>query len=89
MPSLLATGAVHQALAERKLRSRTSLVVVADDVRDVHALSPRLLGYGADAVCPRLALDTVAGEADDRGRRRRHRVPRRRTASRPRSRPAC
>ena len=63
VPSLLATGAVHQALAERKLRSRTALVVVADDVFDVHGFAT-LLGYGADAVCPALALATVAGEAD-------------------------
>ncbi|HEU0170522.1 MAG TPA: glutamate synthase large subunit [Acidimicrobiales bacterium] len=63
VPSLLATGAVHQALAERRLRSRTALVVVADDVFDVHAFAT-LLGYGADAICPALALATVAGEAD-------------------------
>ena len=46
-----ATGAVHQRLAERRLRSRTALVVVADDVLDVHAFAT-LLGYGADAICP-------------------------------------
>ncbi|HEX6418381.1 MAG TPA: glutamate synthase large subunit [Acidimicrobiales bacterium] len=63
VPSLLATGAVHQALTEGRLRSRTSLVVVADDVFDVHAFAT-LLGYGADAICPRLALATVAAEAD-------------------------
>ena len=38
-------------------------MVVADDVRDVHAFAA-LLGYGADAICPRLALATVAAEAD-------------------------
>ncbi|MGH9156998.1 MAG: glutamate synthase large subunit [Acidimicrobiales bacterium] len=63
IPSLLATGAVHHALVAAGLRSRTSLVVVADDARDVHHLAC-LLGYGADAVCPRLALATVAAEAD-------------------------
>src|SRR5690606_25659377 len=63
VPSLLATGAVHQALTDRRLRSRTSLVVVADDAFDVHTFAA-LLGYGADAVCPSLALATVADEAD-------------------------
>ena len=36
---------------------------VTDDARDVHDVAA-LLGYGADAVCPRLALQTVAAEAD-------------------------
>ena len=38
-------------------------MVVADDVFDVHGVAT-LLGYGADAICPRLALATVAAEAD-------------------------
>jgi glutamate synthase domain-containing protein 2/glutamate synthase domain-containing protein 1/glutamate synthase domain-containing protein 3 len=63
VPSLLATGAVHQALSDRRLRSRTALVVVADDAFDVQGFAT-LLGYGADAICPRLALATVAAEAD-------------------------
>jgi glutamate synthase domain-containing protein 2/glutamate synthase domain-containing protein 1/glutamate synthase domain-containing protein 3 len=63
VPSLLACGAVHQALSDSRLRSLTSLVVVADDVFDVHGFAA-LLGYGADAICPRLALATVAAEAD-------------------------
>jgi glutamate synthase domain-containing protein 2/glutamate synthase domain-containing protein 1/glutamate synthase domain-containing protein 3 len=63
IPSLLACGAVHQALSRQRLRSRAALVVVADDVFDVHGFAT-LLGYGADAICPRLALATVAAEAD-------------------------
>jgi glutamate synthase domain-containing protein 1 len=63
IPSLLAVGAVHQALTDERLRSLTSLVAVADDVFDVHAFAA-LLGYGADAICPRLALASVAAEAD-------------------------
>jgi glutamate synthase (ferredoxin) len=63
VPSLLATGAVHQALGDLRLRSKTALVVVADDVFDVQGFAT-LLGYGADAICPRLALATVAAEAD-------------------------
>ena len=63
VPSLLAVGAVHQALTDRRLRSKTALVVVADDAFDVHAFAA-LLGYGADAICPRLVLATVAADAD-------------------------
>ncbi len=63
IPSLLATGAVHQRLTEANRRSDASLVVMADDARDVHHVAC-LLGYGADAICPRLALHTVGAEAD-------------------------
>ena len=64
VPSLLALGAVHQRLIAARLRSDTSLVVISDDARDTHSVAA-LLGYGADAVCPRLALQTVASEADE------------------------
>jgi len=64
VPSLLACGAVHQALVGHRMRSLTSLVLVADDVVDVHTFAA-LIGFGADAVCPRLALATVASEADE------------------------
>ena len=64
VPSLLSIGAIQHRLTERQLRSLTSLVVVADDVRDVHHVAA-LVGYGADAICPRLALHTVGAAADD------------------------
>ncbi|MGI9022592.1 MAG: glutamate synthase large subunit, partial [Acidimicrobiales bacterium] len=63
VPALLAIGAVHHRLVARGLRSGTSLVASADDARDVHYIAC-LLGYGADAICPGLALETVAHEAD-------------------------
>ncbi len=63
IPSLLAVGAVHHRLVDVSLRSCTSLVVVSDSARDTHEIAA-LLGYGADAICPRLALQTVAAEAD-------------------------
>ncbi|MDQ2826580.1 MAG: glutamate synthase large subunit, partial [Actinomycetota bacterium] len=63
VPAILATGAVHHRLVDRGLRSNTSLVISADDARDIHYVAC-LLGYGADAVCPGLALETVAYEAD-------------------------
>ncbi|MBK5222653.1 MAG: glutamate synthase subunit alpha [Acidimicrobiia bacterium] len=64
VPSLLSLGAVQQRLSDGLLRSTTSIVVVADDVRDVHHIAA-LVGYGADAICPRLALHTVGAEADN------------------------
>jgi glutamate synthase (ferredoxin) len=59
IPSLLALRAVHRRLVARGLRTHSSLVVVADDVRDAHGCAC-LLGHGADAICPRLALETIA-----------------------------
>ncbi len=63
VPSLLAVGAVHHRLIEARQRSNASLVVVTDEARDTHHVAA-LLGYGADAICPRLALHSVAAEAD-------------------------
>src|SRR3954447_24013802 len=63
VPALLATGAVHHRLVSQGLRMNTSLVVQADEARDSHYIAC-LLGYGADAICPGLALETVAAEAD-------------------------
>ena len=63
IPTLLATGAVHHRLMRSRRRQDASIVVDAGDARDVHAVAC-LLGYGADAICPRLALETVAGLAD-------------------------
>ncbi|HEU0131013.1 MAG TPA: glutamate synthase-related protein [Mycobacteriales bacterium] len=62
VPMLLAVGAVHQHLIDGQLRSLASLVVDSGEPRDVHHFAT-LLGYGAEAVCPRLALETVAALA--------------------------
>ncbi|MDQ6709553.1 MAG: glutamate synthase large subunit [Candidatus Dormibacteraeota bacterium] len=59
IPSLLATGAVHHHLLRQGLRSLSSIVVSSDEAREVHHVAC-LLGYGADAICPRLALQSVA-----------------------------
>ncbi len=64
VPSLLAAGAVHHALVAAGDRHRASIVVDSGDARDTHALAC-LIGFGADLVCPRLALATVAALADD------------------------
>jgi glutamate synthase domain-containing protein 2/glutamate synthase domain-containing protein 1/glutamate synthase domain-containing protein 3 len=64
VPSLLAVGAVHARLVEAGLRTRTSILVASDEPRESHHFAC-LLGYGADAICPRLALETVAALAAD------------------------
>jgi glutamate synthase (ferredoxin) len=65
IPSLLATSAVHQHLVRRGRRTRCALVVEAGDAREVHHVA-LLLGYGAGAVNPYLAFETI----DDLVRRR-------------------
>jgi glutamate synthase domain-containing protein 2/glutamate synthase domain-containing protein 1/glutamate synthase domain-containing protein 3 len=64
IPMLLALGAVHQHLLSSGLRTRTDLVVEAGDACDVHHLAA-LVGYGAGAVCPWLALQTIRSLGDD------------------------
>ncbi|MGQ0671093.1 MAG: glutamate synthase central domain-containing protein [Actinomycetota bacterium] len=59
IPSLMAVGALNTALLRAGHRTRTSIVVQADDAREAHHFAC-LLGYGAEAICPRLALATVA-----------------------------
>ncbi|HLF70032.1 MAG TPA: glutamate synthase central domain-containing protein, partial [Actinomycetota bacterium] len=59
VPMLLAVGAVHQRLLRAGHRTRTSIVVETDEAREVHEFAC-LLGYGAEAICPRLALASIA-----------------------------
>jgi glutamate synthase (NADPH/NADH) large chain len=59
IPSLLATGAVHHHLVRRGLRNRTGLVAESGDPRTVHHLAC-LVGYGAGAVNPTLAFESIA-----------------------------
>jgi glutamate synthase (ferredoxin) len=59
IPSLLAVAATHGRLTERGLRTVCSILVSSDETRDTHMVAT-LVGYGADVVCPRLALETVA-----------------------------
>ena len=58
IPSLLATGAVHHHLVREKTRTRVGLVVEAGDVREVHHVA-LLIGFGAAAVNPYLAMESV------------------------------
>jgi glutamate synthase (NADPH/NADH) large chain len=58
IPSLLLLSAVHQHLLRKHTRTQVSLVVEAGDVREVHHVA-LLVGYGAAAVNPYLAMETV------------------------------
>nr|WP_239000955.1 glutamate synthase large subunit [Jiangella asiatica] len=58
IPSLLLTSAVHHHLIREKSRTKVGLVVEAGDVREVHHVA-LLIGYGAGAVNPYLAMESV------------------------------
>ncbi len=58
IPSLLLTGAVHHHLVREKTRTQVGLLVEAGDVREVHHVAT-LIGYGAAAVNPYLAMESV------------------------------
>ena len=58
IPSLLLLGAVHHHTLRRRTRTRISLVVEAGDVREVHHVA-LLIGYGAGAVNPYLAMESA------------------------------
>ncbi|MEU0277370.1 glutamate synthase large subunit [Streptomyces sp. NPDC088147] len=58
IPSLLLTAAVHHHLIRTKQRAQVGLLVEAGDVREVHHVA-LLIGYGAAAVNPYLAMESV------------------------------
>ena len=75
IPSLLLTAAVHQHLVREQTRTQVALVVESGDCREVHHVAV-LIGYGAAAVNPYLAFESVedliaTGRAGRDARRRR------------------
>ncbi|KAJ4825686.1 glutamate synthase [NADH] [Turnera subulata] len=56
--SLLAVGAVHQHLVKKLERTRIGLIVESAEPREVHHFCT-LVGFGADAICPYLAIETI------------------------------
>ncbi|MFY9330669.1 MAG: glutamate synthase large subunit [Candidatus Nanopelagicales bacterium] len=58
IPSLLLCSAVHHHLVREKTRTQVGLIVEAGDVREVHHVA-LLVGYGAAAVNPYLAMESV------------------------------
>ena len=59
IPALLATSTVHQHLVSKGLRASTGLVVETGSARETHHFA-LLAGYGAEAVHPYLAMETLA-----------------------------
>jgi glutamate synthase (ferredoxin) len=59
IPALMAVGATHHHLIRKGLRMRASLIVESGEPRDSHQFAC-LLGYGASAINPWLALASVA-----------------------------
>jgi glutamate synthase (NADPH/NADH) large chain len=57
-PSLLALSAVHQFLIKKGLRTKCSIIVETGEAREVHHFSV-LAGYGAEAIHPYLALESL------------------------------
>jgi glutamate synthase (NADPH/NADH) large chain len=58
IPSLLLTGAVHHHLIRAKTRAMAGLIVESGDARECHHIA-LLIGYGAAAVCPYLAIESA------------------------------
>ncbi len=64
IPALLALSAIHQHLIREGLRTSAGLVVETGSAREVHHFAV-LAGYGAEAVHPWLAMDTLAAIHED------------------------
>lgn len=58
MSSLLAVGAVHQYLVKKLERTQVGLVIESAEPREVHHFCT-LVGFGADAICPYLAIEAI------------------------------
>ncbi|MDP3519955.1 MAG: glutamate synthase-related protein, partial [Hydrogenophaga sp.] len=66
IPALLALSAIHQHLVREGLRTTAGLVVETGSAREVHHFAV-LAGYGAEAVHPYLAMETLAALHKDLG----------------------
>ena len=64
IPALLATAAVHHHLIRKGLRTSVGLVLETGEPREVHHFAC-LAGYGAEAINPYLAFETLAAMAKD------------------------
>lgn len=58
VPSLLAIGAVHHYLVEKRIRTQAGLLVEAGDVWETHHFAT-IIGYGASAINPYMAFETI------------------------------
>ena len=60
MPPLLCLGAINERLVKAGVRKDCGIIVESAEPREVHHVAV-LVGYGAGAVCPWLALEEIAG----------------------------
>ncbi|XP_006458247.1 NADPH-dependent glutamate synthase [Agaricus bisporus var. bisporus H97] len=58
LSALIACGGVHHYLTSQKKRAKVALMVETAEAREVHHLCV-LVGYGADAICPWLAIESI------------------------------
>ncbi|WUI28768.1 glutamate synthase large subunit [Mycobacterium sp. NBC_00419] len=63
IPSLLAVSAIHHHLVRTRTRTQVGLVVEAGDAREVHHMAA-LVGFGAAAVNPYMAFESIADMID-------------------------
>ena len=63
IPSLLLTASVHHHLVRERTRTQVGLVVESGDAREVHHMAV-LIGYGAAAINPYMAFETLEDMAD-------------------------
>jgi glutamate synthase domain-containing protein 2/glutamate synthase domain-containing protein 1/glutamate synthase domain-containing protein 3 len=66
VPMAMATGTVHHALIRAGVRAEVGLAIDAGDCREIHHVAV-LLGMGAGAVCPWLALETARNLQAEQG----------------------
>ncbi len=65
IPMLLAVSAVHHHLIRKGKRMRASLIAEVGEARELHHFAA-LIGYGASAVCPYLAYDSIASMTESK-----------------------
>ena len=64
IPALLATSAVHHHLIRNGARTLVGMVIESGEPREVHHVAV-LIGYGASAVCPYLAYESIDAGIDE------------------------
>jgi len=64
IPAMLALSGLHHYLISKGIRTQASIIVETGEARDVHQLS-MLVGYGADAINPYLALASIEEMAEN------------------------
>lgn len=64
IPSLLAVSSIHHKLIRKGLRSKADIIVEAADIRETHHFAT-LIGYGASAINPYLAIESLIGLRDE------------------------